>query len=176
MDQRKYWIATFLKNELRKQHLSFLKAKRIEPEASLSWTFQFDLSMIRQLDATDPRDKIYGLHSLFSSMGVPLVAPNYNSTLETVYEEATLAWIAGTASLSVLRSMPDGRRNSGLATWVPDWQDHKTESQFPPGFVWRHSQIHNTDSTKLSPVPGQLHVSGTKIGLVVRNPPRTSTS
>ncbi len=36
-----------------------------------------NLTQVRHLQATNPEDKIYGLHAVFSTLGFLLPAPNY---------------------------------------------------------------------------------------------------
>jgi hypothetical protein len=58
----------------------------------------------RYLDATDPRDRVYGLLWALDELNLPL--PNYLKSVAQVYEEATVAIIhifgASTSSLNLL--------------------------------------------------------------------------
>lgn len=52
------------------------------------------LAGINQLQATDQKDKIYGLQALYTYLGIPLPAVDYTKSLSQIYEEAAVAIIA----------------------------------------------------------------------------------
>ncbi|KAI0098083.1 heterokaryon incompatibility protein-domain-containing protein [Nemania sp. FL0031] len=75
--------------------------------------------------ATDPRDKIYGLYGVASDSSV-LITPDYTKTVGEVYRSFTSAVIQQEESLEVIRSagwgLPRIDTNFELPSWVPDWR------------------------------------------------------
>jgi hypothetical protein len=130
--------------ETREQYHSYYKD-------SLKWSQPLlDLLMgcsIR-LDATDPRDKIYGLLGLGGPFGnyKSLVRPDYSKPIESVYCEIARALIEDDRSLravgyaSCLSAAVD--ETSGLPSWVPDWRSG-------PGIT--NMFLYNRKSTKENP-------------------------
>ena len=45
-------------------------------------TIELLLSQVRHLQATDPKDKIYGLYAVFFALRIPLPVPDYGKPLE----------------------------------------------------------------------------------------------
>lgn len=60
------------------------------------------LNDIRSLQATEPRDMIYGLHALYTSLGIQMPAVDYSKPLPRVYEGAAVAMIMWSRTLKVL--------------------------------------------------------------------------
>jgi len=85
------------------------------------------LSLIRgarSSQATDPRDKIFGVYGLFGSQKVPL-NPNYTLNTEEVYTQFTAGYILMTENLDVVSLSGIGTyKEDGeleLPSWVPDY-------------------------------------------------------
>jgi hypothetical protein len=101
------------------------------------------LTQVRHLQATNPKDKIYGLYAVFSALSIPLPAPDYGKPLGKIYEEACVAIILHSGSLQMLVyassnaraqtclvGLPTGRtRTSHLLIHLPvlrrDLESHK---------------------------------------------------
>lgn len=75
----------------------------------------------QNLDATDPRDKIFAVHGLLSVLGARLPDPDYSKPIEQVYREAAAAAITHDKRLQILASVTGESMVSGLPSWVPDW-------------------------------------------------------
>jgi hypothetical protein len=78
-----------------------------------------------RLDATDPRDKIYGLLGLGGPFGnyKSLVRPDYSKPVESVYCEIARALIEDDRSLrAVGYASCLAAETPGLPSWVPDWR------------------------------------------------------
>jgi hypothetical protein len=77
------------------------------------------------LEATDPRDKIYGLLGLAADRDELKefgVQPDYTQSCQGVYISATAAMLRqGHLSLLSLNQFP--KSHAGLPSWVPDWFD-----------------------------------------------------
>lgn len=82
------------------------------------------------LDATDPRDRIYGFLGIASDatkLGMdPKIFPDYKetSTVEVVYTKVARELIqhGHLDILTLCRPRYSGTRNSKLPSWVPDWE------------------------------------------------------
>jgi len=123
------------------------------------------LSDINQLQATEPRDKIYGLHALYTSLGIPLPAVNYSKPLVRVYEEAAVAMIIWSRTLKVLGDACHDR--TSFPSWVPDFSDDGIKIFTPSGDATQGSKIIAPSPKTLNPRPGELCVRGKVVGRVV---------
>lgn len=80
----------------------------------------------QNLDATDPRDKIFAVHGLLSVLGARLPDPDYSKSIEQVYREAATAAIVHDNGLHILASITGERLVGNLPSWVPDWSCNRT--------------------------------------------------
>lgn len=104
--------------------------QQFRAQDSLEWTndsiAEYLLQTAFLLQAKHPIDKIYGLHSIFTTYcNLPLSPPDYKKTAEDVYEETVWTWINTRGDLSILKlaSRPFILRE--LPSWVPAWhQQH----------------------------------------------------
>ncbi|CZR66339.1 uncharacterized protein PAC_16240 [Phialocephala subalpina] len=125
------------------------------------------LSDVNQLQATEPKDKIFGIHALYTDLGIPLPPVNYENSLSRVYEEAAVAMITWSRTLKVLGDACHNHRNTAFPSWVPDWSDGNIKIFTPSGDATGGSQITETSSKTLNPRRGELHVQGKVIGTVL---------
>lgn len=72
-----------------------------------------------RLDATDPRDKVFGILGLAKFNGKPILA-DYKKTKRQVYSEAYAAVIRDSLDMSYTMWSVFGSKNKGLPSWVPD--------------------------------------------------------
>jgi hypothetical protein len=124
------------------------------------------LTQVRHLQATNPKDKIYGLYAVFTALSLPLPAPEYGKTLEKIYEEACVAMIRHSGSLQMLEYASSNSRAPNLPSWVSDWQDEDVILVNPNTHATNGSRISQTDLATLSPASGQLRVGGVVVGLI----------
>ncbi|KAF2664521.1 hypothetical protein BT63DRAFT_460011 [Microthyrium microscopicum] len=87
--------------------------------ASINGVALLQLSIFRA--ATDPRDKIYALHHMLTSVGVKMQDPDYDLAPQSVYEQVTVALIESSQSLWILENVFSPQRMPGLPSWVPDF-------------------------------------------------------
>lgn len=125
-----------------------------------------DLTQVRHLEATNPKDKIYGLYAAFSTLGISLPAPDYAKPLEQIYEEACIAIIFHSGSLQVLAYASSNARDQNLPSWVTDWHDKDVILNNLPAHATDGSRISQSSLSELSPARGQLCVRGQVIGLI----------
>jgi hypothetical protein len=74
-------------------------------------------------DATDPRDKIYGLFGLVESLTVsmPPIKVDYRVPVEELYRDVARFLIMEDKNLVLLQMHGSKRKLHGLPSWVPDW-------------------------------------------------------
>ncbi|KAK5113595.1 hypothetical protein LTR85_010824 [Meristemomyces frigidus] len=83
----------------------------------------FFLLKSRNRQATDPRDKIYGLYYLFQVSGFTLPQIDYRQSVEQVYGSVARALLQQSESWWLLSHLFNKRRDSShqLPSWVPDF-------------------------------------------------------
>jgi hypothetical protein len=74
-------------------------------------------------DATDTRDKIYGVLGLTTFRWGPGsdMKINYSMPVDYVYQMATVFSMADTCTLAMLAICHEERQLQSLPSWVPDW-------------------------------------------------------
>lgn len=77
------------------------------------------LGTVSHLDATDDRDKVFGILGLAKFQGEPIKA-NYDKTKRQVYSEAMAAIIRDNLDLSYTRLSIVDSKKKGLPSWVPE--------------------------------------------------------
>ena len=122
------------------------------------------LAQCNKLQATEPRDRIYGLHALYKNLGIELPTVDYAKPLARVYEEAAVSMIMWSRTLKVLGDASLDR--ASFPSWVPDYSDADIKSSVLSGDATRGSKITDKAATELSPRPGELRVSGKIVGRV----------
>ena len=75
----------------------------------------------RELDATDPRDKIYGFMALIHPYFVKDLKPNYELPVEQVYTDFCIALMQADQSLDFLSHCNWTPDKITIPSWVPDW-------------------------------------------------------
>ncbi|KAF2439782.1 HET-domain-containing protein [Karstenula rhodostoma CBS 690.94] len=79
------------------------------------------LDLARQSDASNLRDKIYGILGLMAPNVVPLVGLDYGHSVEQVYTDFARQYIQATNSLEILEQCR--LVGSAMPSWVPDWRN-----------------------------------------------------
>ncbi|KAI1414747.1 hypothetical protein F5Y13DRAFT_197291 [Hypoxylon sp. FL1857] len=96
--------------------------------------------------ATNPRDKVYGMYAIFSRLNIPLSPPEYSRTPEDVHGEAFLTLLRWTGSLGLLLCSSD-RKSNYESSWVPDWGNDLTQGWFEASYLFRKGRH---DATPMS--------------------------
>jgi hypothetical protein len=75
------------------------------------------------LNATDPRDKVYGLLGLSKHHKIKALRPNYHLSVVDVYAQAAVALtqLGEPEVVLTLAGIGFSRKFPGLPSWVPDW-------------------------------------------------------
>ncbi|KAI0890583.1 heterokaryon incompatibility protein-domain-containing protein [Annulohypoxylon maeteangense] len=98
-------------------------------------------------NATNPRDKFYGMYAIFSRLGIGLSPPEYSRTPEDVHREAFLILLNWTNSLGLL--LCSSRQKSNYeSSWVPDWREDLAQGWFEASYLFRKGRY---DATPNSP-------------------------
>lgn len=79
------------------------------------------LRQSHHMKASNPLDKVYGMHGICQWLDIYLPTPRYDHALEDAFFEVTRAAIEGYDDMSVLYDVDGPDRNPGLPSWVPDW-------------------------------------------------------
>ena len=133
--------------------------------------FILGLELFREREASDPRDKLYGMLGLARGLYKDIIEPDYTKPVEKVFEEFTLAVIERTKSLDIL-GFAYGSRSCNVPSYVPDWSAKPllmSEFNFPglrsswfQGFVTDNHASKGQEAQVKSPAPGTLDVTGVK--------------
>lgn len=84
--------------------------------------FSYSLGFLRTRQATDPRDKVYGVLALAAARYTGLLRADYTLPIEKIYEQLTIALIERTRRLDIFSHIvPNQTRNFALPSYVPDW-------------------------------------------------------
>jgi hypothetical protein len=100
------------------------------------WTLLELLRLTRKYNATDPRDKVFALHSVVTDPGSIGAAVNYSKPLEEVYTDVAAHELMQKKTLFCLANagiskMPE---NPKLPSWVADWShDNERKSIIAAG-------------------------------------------
>ncbi|KAF2034593.1 hypothetical protein EK21DRAFT_107726 [Setomelanomma holmii] len=78
------------------------------------------LTDVSQLQATNPKDKMYGLQALYTTFGIPLPDVDYGKSLAKVYEGAAVAMISWSGTLRILGDACRTDGDAQIPSWVPD--------------------------------------------------------
>ncbi|RDW70963.1 hypothetical protein BP6252_07526 [Coleophoma cylindrospora] len=84
------------------------------------------INSFSHMDATDPRDKVYGLLGLSNENGgvvseMGRLEPDYAKPVQQIYTKVARHLILSTGRLDVLRACLGTGKVTGLPSWVPDW-------------------------------------------------------
>jgi hypothetical protein len=136
----------------------YIKGQDLTRASARIWLI---LTKCRREEASDPRDKILGLFTILSALGLTIPAPDYSKTPATVYEELTFRFIQQFKHLGLLQLAFTFGRDPEVPTWVPDFNDQKF---FIGGNTIRKLPKMHVDSTLLiDRSPGQLPLRGKRI-------------
>ncbi|KAJ4991777.1 ankyrin and HET domain-containing protein [Stagonosporopsis vannaccii] len=134
--------------------------------------FSYSLGFLRVRQATDPRDKVYGVLALAAQRYVGLLKADYNLLVEKVYEQITVALIQRTGNLNVLSHVaPNQPRNLDVPSFVPDWtveigKEYSSDWTARFRYLCRYNACKGRPANFIS-APGTIKVRGTIIDSVV---------
>lgn len=133
--------------------------------------FSYSLGFLRLREATDPRDKVYGVLALAAERYAGLIRADYALPVERIYEQLTIALIERTKRLDILcHIVPNQPRNLNVPSFVPDWTiriGKEYSSDWTERF--RNLSRYNACSNKpanFKTAPGILHIAGVIIDTI----------
>ncbi|KAH6656046.1 heterokaryon incompatibility protein-domain-containing protein [Truncatella angustata] len=130
----------------------------------------------RSFCATDPRDKIFGLLALTDVETRQKIQPNYDKTVEDVFQDVTRYFLINEASTSIYWIAPFGAgktrnktRDASVPSWVPDFSDASMQANpIPYGDPEGYAVVrtHSKELVRVTECGKKLHVRGVKLGFV----------
>lgn len=122
------------------------------------------------LNATDPRDKIYGLFGLATDSEQLGILPDYEKSILEVYEDTSRKLIAA-GETSILSWCQQSTRMEGLPSWVPDFA-----SDIPTAYGANRRNRSLFSASRSTKFPGlslsphsdshSIGLSGVKVGII----------
>jgi hypothetical protein len=104
------------------KHLSTMRRAAEEiTDDNLSMTVIRTLRQARYLQASDPRDRIFGILGLSPAFPFLLPTPDYNKTASDVFCEVARALISHPQSVQILTEVNAESTLAGHPSWAPDW-------------------------------------------------------
>jgi hypothetical protein len=91
------------------------------------------LSLTKQLNLKDPRDRIYAFLELVHNEARPIrLAPNYKDNYLHVYQQFAIEYIRSTGYIGLLSNVEHDEQSllSSIPTWVPRWDLRLTRSGY----------------------------------------------
>lgn len=109
-------------NDMNHINLIFVSSRMCENKP-----FQDMITLLRhsrRCETTDPRDRVYA----FIGLADPAysIKPNYESSIQDVYIDATARIIRKERSLNIIFEANEKERKPDLPSWVPDWSSTST--------------------------------------------------
>jgi hypothetical protein len=139
------------------------------------------LNQHRDCEATDPKDKVYGLLGLSGDVDRLGIKPNYNFSVQQIFVEIFERHVEATQSLDIICGIRFPRAFDDLPSWVPDWSTDQTvpgiciNDRYVGGNDFPGSPIAHFEKYAASGVSSpqvifsgkQMLVAGIKLGTIV---------
>ena len=130
-------------------------------------------SAVLSLNATDPRDKIYGLLGLATDSEQLCILPDYDKSITEVYTDTSRRLIA-TGETSILSWCQQSTRVEGLPSWVPDFASDVPTAYGGSGRNRGNRSLFSASSNTKFPGlslslqndPDSIGLSGIKVGII----------
>jgi hypothetical protein len=121
--------------------------------------------------ASEPKDRVFALHSVFQRLGARLSAPDYDRNIEDVFCEATRLAIGQDKSLCILSYVNDLNKPQTWPSWVPAWSE--TIGPSPVEVNCFNAAGTSRPSYSFSPDGWRLTVRGTVVDTVMMKTERS---
>ncbi|KAJ4353241.1 uncharacterized protein N0V89_004968 [Didymosphaeria variabile] len=159
---------------LRKAYLGWIGYKqmvmeRVFTRTDIYKTRSLDRGLVKvlptsmTLEATDPRDKIYGLMGLVSDAEayMDLVSYHNHDTYVVIYKRFARRLIEKGNFTQILRMACQTSTNAQLPSWTPNWSSPISRNTISQNYAFRAGGDSNPVSSHLSPQnPDQLNTAG----------------
>ncbi|KAH8597879.1 heterokaryon incompatibility protein-domain-containing protein [Bisporella sp. PMI_857] len=129
------------------QGIRMAQCRRTTP-AGPCFTLLELLNQHRDCEATDPRDKVFGLLGLSGDVDNIGIKPDYTISPQETYTDLFKKHVAATRSLDMICAGRHPRNFNDLPSWVPDW----STDQLIPG-ICIHDRYVGGNSVPGSPIP-----------------------
>ncbi|KAL9072456.1 MAG: hypothetical protein Q9157_005102 [Trypethelium eluteriae] len=123
------------------------------------------LGEMRWSRCSEAKDKVFALHGLLTTAGLPLPPPDYSKSTADIYRETTIAVLKTTESIRILEQVDGLQGTPGLASWVPDWSS-STHNIGLLGNYYGALAIEDTFFAFPEPDEKQLALRGSSIDVV----------
>jgi hypothetical protein len=107
------------------QGIRMAQCRKLDPTLP-GFTLLELLNQHRDCEATNPRDKVYGLLGLAGDTEAIGVKPDYTATPEEVFTDLVRRHVTNTSSLDIICACRYPRALDDLPSWVPDWSTDQT--------------------------------------------------
>ncbi|KAL1649111.1 hypothetical protein SLS58_001683 [Diplodia intermedia] len=133
------------------------------------------LRLGRNREATDDRDKVFGILGLLRPEEEAVIIPDYSMDVTELYVHCARTILTSSRDLRLLTSCLGPAQSQSLPSWVPDWRV-KRRTAVLQGFDWgvEQDEIYHLNGTEASDhdaasvVRGKtLHQRGAYLGTVV---------
>ena len=132
------------------------------------------LELARLLNASDPRDRIFGLLGLSPVLASVLPAADYSKTPSDIFVEVANSFVSHLKSLQILTAIHDERSALNHPSWAPDWSRPPVVDEFFA--YWTYKAARKSKATyKASGNSRELLVSGKEVDSVRQISPNAST-
>ena len=114
-------------------------AGKTQPQ-SPDQVLDFVVSVLRFTEATDPKDKAFGVYGLLRLLEIELPAPDYTKSTRQIYMETMLAIHKAKKTLNFRHFWHPESNSLNLPSWLPDWTGSK-EWEYPRSLEPQKRQI-----------------------------------
>ncbi len=118
---------------------------------------------IKQLNVTNPKDKILGAQAMFGELDVELPLMDYTQTEAELFTIATRAWIVHYQTLECLIWACTSRKTPRMPSWAIDWASQTLVDFTVIGSMYSSvgaSSMHNEDKTATRHSKYPIELSG----------------
>lgn len=139
--------------------------------------FSYSLGFLRTREATDPRDKVYGVLALAANRYAGLLRADYTLPIERIYEQLAIALIERTGNLDIFSHVaPNQQRNLDVPSFVPDWTV-ELGKEYSSDWTGRFRNLHKYKACASKPADFKaasktLHIRGIVVASIARLAPR----
>jgi hypothetical protein len=148
----------------------------------LNLSFSRLLALTRQFEATDPRDRIFGLLGIPTTDSDPdsgefFMAADYSLSVLDIYRNLARKVLQLGESSSLLTSVQHGEElDSDWPSWIPRWDKVYTHALSPSDSAANHSTSADTTFTWTFPSPNIIVLKGIEVDSICEHLPKRRTT